>query len=252
MKKTKLFLAVILVIAVVFVFVGCIKEDYLTSNDGDYKYELITVDDVQAVRIIQYIGSDADVVIPATIDTYPVAELGDGLFIKTIKREESKRKADVYTENTQIKTVTILADIKEIPARAFYYCTELTDVVMPNSVEIIRAFAFYNCTKLENLTLPSSVKEIEGYAFRQCENLTNINILSTELPVIGDKVFYNLDEKKSGNAQYQIINGLSINVADIDLYNIEDIENYFRESKSKAYLSWVDYIKEGIVQQIAD
>ena len=44
-------------------------------------------------------------------------------------------------------------------------------VIIPSSVEKIMEFAFYCCTGLEYLYIPNSVTEIELGAFSECEQL---------------------------------------------------------------------------------
>ncbi len=251
MKKMRLILVVVFVITAILSFSGCKPVEYLTSQDGSFLYELYTAKadsgEYQAVRIIQYIGEDEDVIIPELLDGYPVMELADGLFVRTVTKQEDRRREGVYTSNTLVKTVTILADIKAIPDRAFYYCTELTDVVIPEGVEKIGAFSFFGCAKLQEITMPSTITEISGYAFRECSALEKVIIMSTERPIIGEKVFYMLDSTRSGNSQYSIIEGLSIEVADISLFSQTDIEQEYKTKKTKEYLYWLEYIEAGML-----
>lgn len=51
----------------------------------------------------------------------------------------------------------------------------VTSVVIPEDVEIIEKFAFYNCSKLTDVTLPESCKQIGGSAFEKCPVLKNVN-----------------------------------------------------------------------------
>lgn len=259
MKKLKLFLVVIFILTVVFSFTGCKTVEYPTSSDGLFTYELYTVaegdNEYQAARLMKYLGNAANVTIPATIQSndsvvYPVKSIGDGLFVKSISGEESRRYADVYTNNATLTTINIQADIKEIPNRTFYNCTSLTIVNIPEGVEKIGAFSFYGCTKLETITLPSTVNEIAGYAFRECSELTSVNILSTERIKIGDMVFYMIDSTKSGSDQYYIIEDLAITVTDISLYNKADIELEDKENKTKN--SWLDYINADRLLEAAE
>ena len=48
---------------------------------------------------------------------------------------------------------------------AFYGCTALTSITIPNSVTSIGQYAFYDCTALESITIPDSVTSIGSYVF---------------------------------------------------------------------------------------
>src|SRR5262245_61017397 len=54
--------------------------------------------------------------------------------------------------------------VTSIGFQAFYYCFNLTSVVIPNSVTNIGVNAFVNCTSLTNVTIPNSVTSIGGAA----------------------------------------------------------------------------------------
>lgn len=59
---------------------------------------------------------------------------------------------------------------------AFYYCTGLTSVTIPNSVTGIHLRAFNNCTGLTSVTIPNSLTYIGEYAFALCTSLTSVTI----------------------------------------------------------------------------
>jgi hypothetical protein len=49
--------------------------------------------------------------------------------------------------------------------------------------------AFYECTGLTSITIPESVTSIENWAFSGCENLNEVISKATEAPVCGKGVF---------------------------------------------------------------
>lgn len=59
---------------------------------------------------------------------------------------------------------------------AFYGCTNLNEVVIPDSVAIIGNSAFYHCTGLTNLILGKGVAFLGEYAFAGCGRLTDFTI----------------------------------------------------------------------------
>ena len=66
--------------------------------------------------------------------------------------------------------------VKSIGRDAFELCTDITEVVIPDSVSTIGQGAFYNCSGLTSLNISDGVTEIDSYAFYKCSGLTDVNI----------------------------------------------------------------------------
>ncbi len=86
----------------------------------------------------------------------------------------SQRPWNTYV--SQIKKVVIGFGATNIGKRAFYACSNLTNVQFSESVTSIGEFAFYSCSSIKSIDMPNSIKEIGGSAFSDCYNLTNISI----------------------------------------------------------------------------
>ena len=80
---------------------------------------------------------------------------------------------------SQYKTITVNAEIgnlcTSISESAFWNCTGLTSVIIPNSVTSIGDGAFTN-SRLTSVTIPNSVTSIGHGAFTNCTSLTSITI----------------------------------------------------------------------------
>ena len=78
--------------------------------------------------------------------------------------------------------------VTSIGYQAFYYCSDLTSVTIPNSVTSIGMEAFYKCESLTNVTIPNSVTKIGDGAFKYCYGLTNV-IIPNSVTSIGYYAF---------------------------------------------------------------
>ena len=86
---------------------------------------------------------------------------------------------------TQRKTLILGCKNSEIPLdgsvtsignSAFYGCSGLTSITIPDGVTSIGRDVFYGCSGLTSITIPDSVTSIGDSAFRGCSGLTSITI----------------------------------------------------------------------------
>lgn len=69
--------------------------------------------------------------------------------------------------------------VTSIGPNAFYGCTELKSIVIPDCVETIGSSAFQGCTGLTSVTIPNCVKSIGKEAFLDCEKLSSVIFVNT-------------------------------------------------------------------------
>ncbi len=81
-----------------------------------------------------------------------------------------------FFECSGLTSVTIPNTVSFISEHAFSGCRGLTSVTIPNSVITIGWWAFERCSGLTSVTIPNSVDCIESYAFQFCISLTSLTI----------------------------------------------------------------------------
>lgn len=190
---------------------------------GDYTAQFISVKDEndpdpppKTVTITKYTGTESTVILPSTINSWPVTKIGE----------------DALKDNTTITSVTIPGSVTEIGANAFAGCTNLTSVhyegdwsnltiqsgnpavqdaaneqlfdfefILNNTAVIVNNYrckgtaadvtipscykgkpvtainnAAFPNSAVTSVTIPDSVTSIPDAAFVNCSQLTNISI----------------------------------------------------------------------------
>ena len=110
-----------------------------------------------STNIITYTSSDGKVVQPYKTDVF-------GANIVSNEYKDGKG------------VITFDGPVTSIGDRAFYKCTSLTSITIPESVTSIGYDAFSYCSSLTSITIPESVTSIGGNAFSDCSSLTSITI----------------------------------------------------------------------------
>ncbi len=87
-----------------------------------------------------------------------------------------------------LTSITIPNSVTSIGYQAFYSCSCLTSITIPNSVTSIGGSTFSGCTSLTEITIPNSVTSIGYYAFSGCTSLTEITIPNS-VTSIGESAF---------------------------------------------------------------
>ena len=89
---------------------------------------------------------------------------------------------------SSLTSVTIPDSVTTIGYEAFFYCSSLTSVTIGDSVTTIGEDAFEYCSSLTSVTIPDSVTSIGDSAFYSCSSLTSVNIPDS-VTTIGDCAF---------------------------------------------------------------
>lgn len=105
-----------------------------------------------------------DLVIPAEHEGKPVTAIEGGAFY----------------DCSNLKSVVIPENIRIIGGEAFHGCSGLKSVTIPSSVTRIDRSVFDGCSGLESITILGKVESVDNRAFDGCTNLKAIHFVGTE------------------------------------------------------------------------
>lgn len=80
----------------------------------------------------------------------------------------------IYSNNP-LRSITFGKNLKTIKHQAFANCTELKEVILPESLVELGNMAFYNCSALTSVSFPSQLTEINTN-FNKCPSLQKVSI----------------------------------------------------------------------------
>ena len=100
--------------------------------------------------------------------TFTLNETGDGYIVSGCRKTSNGKLTIPSSHNGLLVT--------SIGNNAFYYCSSLTSVTIPESVTSIGNNAFYYCSSLTSVTIPDSVTSIGYNAFNNCRKLASISV----------------------------------------------------------------------------
>ena len=131
----------------------------LTDTSDGYRFYY----DGSKGYLVGYYGTQTALTLPASFTAY------NGTLVE--KYEIAER---AFYGCTALKSVTIPESVTVIGENAFADCTSLTSVIIPDSVMSIGIVAFYGCENLTSVTIGSGVTSIGDYAFQYCYKLVEV------------------------------------------------------------------------------
>ena len=149
-----------LLISLVLVCLTVLAVGLVSASALTYEDLTYTVTADGDVRIMDCNTSATTVVIPSEIDGYPVTMIANRAFYGC----------------SSLTSINIPEGVTSIGTNAFYNCSSLKSITIPEGVTSIGNFTFFGCSNLESVSLPSILTSIGDYAFRNCSKLKSITI----------------------------------------------------------------------------
>lgn len=142
------------------------------SDCIECNFTVVAIDE-NSYKLVSYIGSSTDVIIPTEYNGIPITRI----------------EANCFKGNTTISSVVIPEGVTSMGNAVFYGCAKLESVTIPSTVTNTGNAAFYNCTSLKSVKIADGVKTIGNSAFRGCISLESITIPES-VTTIGAQAFY--------------------------------------------------------------
>lgn len=147
-----------------------------TFTVDDLTYYVTSTTD-KTVRVSDGKNATGDVVVPEVVTyndiEYSVTEIG----------------SQAFSQNKNITSVS-MPSVTSIGSSAFYYCSSLFCIAIPEGVSVIDNYTFCGCSRLGSVVIPNSVTAIGKRAFDDCSYLNTV-VLGSSLSVIDVQAFYN-------------------------------------------------------------
>lgn len=127
------------------------------------------------------------VVQPSVVASYLFSTTGEHT-VKYTLIDETSIGESAFFNCTGLTSIIIPNNITTIGIEAFNGCSGLTSVTISDRVTSIGNMAFNNCSALTNITIPDSVTSIGRDGFAYCSGLTSVTI-PENVTSIGDTAF---------------------------------------------------------------
>lgn len=171
MKKYK---KIIVSVCLTLLLITCFSfnASALVFSDGDYGFEMNSVN--KEMSLVEYTGTDTNVIIPASYGKYPVTRI----------------TKSALSGNNTVQAVNFPLSMKKIDDGALSFCYSLTTVNFPSYIINVGKEVCLNCKGLESALVNASIDRLPDYTFTGCSSLKNVT-LSSSINIIGSFAFQN-------------------------------------------------------------
>lgn len=153
---------------------------YLWRSDGSIE-NVVIKDGVTALgNYLLYQVRTASIILPDTLKQIRSYSLGNTLAVTDwyIPFGVTSIGSNAFYGCSTMKSITLPDTLLSIGSKAFYNCISLESISIPYSVSTIGSNAFYQCTSLKNAVFQSATSDvsISSNCFLGCSSLKNITV----------------------------------------------------------------------------
>lgn len=161
------------------------SENVATNTDVSTMIENLTGEGPHYIKVTGEITSSTISSIKSKLQSktssYFIIDLSETIGLSTIE-------SNAFYQCTNLIYIELPESITSIGAYAFYKCSSLTSVKLPKNVLSIGSHVFYGCSSLEGIDIPDGVTTIGQYTFYQCSKIKTIE-LPESVRDIGNSAF---------------------------------------------------------------
>ena len=156
--------------------------------------------------------------------------------------------SDSLFKNLKSLRFVDLGGVKEIGMNAFKNCTNLEEIIIPDTVETVNSYAFYKCLSVKHITIGKNLANVGNYAFAYiplCDRIDiNTNVFN-EGRLVGSDIFKDTGSSTTGIIVSYGDNITSANLSYLDAVKVRKIAlgknvTQIRELKTLPYLEEID------------
>ena len=181
MKKITSIVLLIAMLLSTLAFTSC----YMRSYSGKETEFTLNSDEQSYTFAYMYLSEECDVVIPSEYNGLPVTKIAPLVFwnpeyLKSLTIPTtvtyicdyafsncSNLEKVIFEEGSQLKT---------IDRCAFFDCSSLKEIELPESLEVMTGLTFWRCSSLESIHIPENVNCFDGSCFKECTSLESITL----------------------------------------------------------------------------
>ena len=164
-----------------FAFEGCssLTGVHVAADNPAYKDEDGVLLDISGETLHLYPSAKTDehyTLPPTCTAVYDYAFIGNP-YLKSVDISGiTSLGEDAFYYCTALESMTIPDAVTELKGSVFGNCAALKSVKLPQNLTAIGESCFYNCVYLDELDVPETVQTIGNYAFFNCPGLTRIHL----------------------------------------------------------------------------